>query len=273
MTYIFLTGACGIIGQKLIKLFIDNKTINSNTKLILLDNLSKTYDIYPIKYYLFDENIIYHHCDLTNIFSVKMYLNLYKPKAIIHAADGYYNEDKDTYLFNNYSIFSNIYKEIINFKTTLIYFNGLYDNKNIINLLENEKNLNVSLIKYNIHNIISDSIINDELICGKDDIIYKILYLIRAGNKLYLNNMYKTKKLKFNEIDDLMNNILNNIYLILNFNDNKIYNHNIQLEYIEYSIEELFLKIISKIDISTKIKEILGIEYSESYNIISNKIY
>ena len=30
---------------------------------------------------------------------------------------------------------------------------------------------------------------------------------------------------------------------------------------------------MSKMDISTKIKEILGIEYSESYNIISNKIY
>ena len=88
---------------------------------------------------MFDENIIYHHCDLTNIFSVKKYLNLYKPKVIIHAADGYYNEDKEKYLFNNYSIFSNIYKEISDFRTTLIYFNGIYDNKGVINLLENEK--------------------------------------------------------------------------------------------------------------------------------------
>ena len=139
MTYIFLTGVCGIIGQNLIKLFIDNNIINNNTKLILLDNLSKTYDIYPINNYLFDDNIIFHHCDLTNKFFVKKYLNLYKPKLIIHAADGYYNESIDTYLFNNYSIFSNIYKQIIDFKTTLIYFNGTYDNKNIIDLLENEK--------------------------------------------------------------------------------------------------------------------------------------
>ena len=34
------------------------------------------------------------------------------------------------------------------------------------------KNLNVSLIKYNIHNIISDSIIDDDIMYNTDD-IYK----------------------------------------------------------------------------------------------------